>query len=78
MPRRRSPHVQPTPRAVWQLTSNKHRAIEAARGKHGIKDAMDEMIILSGVRMLVGEWVPFGSNQVTSTHRLAPLYTPQT
>ena len=48
------------------LTSNAHRAGEASLGGSTIADDLDEEIVLSGVRVLLGEWIPFGANQLVS------------
>ena len=48
------------------LTDNTSRAHESAAGESGIKDELSEAITLSRVHALVGEWVPFGSNQIVS------------
>jgi len=49
-----------------KTTSNKNRAHESGEGGHGIADELDETLVLSEVSVLVGEWVPFGSNQIVS------------
>jgi len=50
-----------------KTTSNKNRAHEAGEGGHGIgDDDLDETLVLSEVSVLVGEWVPFGSNQIVA------------
>jgi len=49
-----------------QTTSNRNRAHEAGEGGHGIQDELEETIVLSEVSILVGEWCPFGSNQVVA------------
>jgi len=49
-----------------KTTSNKNRAHEAGEGGHGIADDLDETLVLSEVSVLVGEWVPFGSNQIVA------------
>jgi len=46
--------------------SNKHRVAEAAAGKSGIADELSEAIVLSDVRLIVCEWMPFGANQIVS------------
>ena len=45
-------------------TDNTSRSHESAAGVSGIKDELSEAIQLAGVHILVGEWIPFGSNQV--------------
>ncbi|KAJ1489544.1 hypothetical protein T484DRAFT_1937083 [Baffinella frigidus] len=47
-------------------TSNAHRAGEAATGESNIKDELSEAIHLAHVSLLVGEWIPFGSNQIVA------------
>jgi WD repeat-containing protein 35 len=54
------------PRDQKPLTSNKHRAHESAGGNDNIRDELSEAIVLSHVVALVGEWVPFGSNQIVA------------
>jgi len=48
------------------MTSNAHRAGEAAAGESNIKDELTEAIHLAHVSLLVGEWIPFGSNQIVA------------
>mmetsp|Transcript_10807 Transcript_10807/g.26463 ORF Transcript_10807/g.26463 Transcript_10807/m.26463 type:complete len:893 (+) Transcript_10807:104-2782(+) len=48
------------------MTSNAHRAGEAASGESNIKDDLSEAIHLAHVNLLVGEWVAFGSNQIVA------------
>ena len=64
------------------MTSNAHRAYESAAGKSDIKDEYNEVsqytyrfrsvicivqvISLGEVRVLIGEWVPFGDNSLAS------------
>ena len=45
---------------------NASRADEAAAGENGIKDELDENIILRNCHVLVGEWIPFGANQIVA------------
>jgi hypothetical protein len=45
---------------------NSARAHEAALGASNIKDELEEAITLSNVSLLIGEWMPFGSNQVVA------------
>ena len=47
-------------------TDNSNRAHESAAGESGIKDELDENIILRHVYVLVGEWIPFGANQIVA------------
>lgn len=63
-----SPYVPPCMREC-QFPENKcnaDRASEAAQGASNIKDDLDEAILISGVTLLIGEWIPFGSNQVVA------------
>ena len=46
------------------MSSNAHRALESAIGESNVKDELDEAITLSRVVVLVGEYLPFGSNQM--------------
>lgn len=46
------------------MSSNAHRALESASGESNLKDELDEAIMLSRVVVLVGEYLPFGSNQM--------------
>ncbi len=56
------------------LTSNSHRANESALGESTIRDELSEAIHLVNVRVCVGEWVPFGPNQIVSLNeRLGSL-----
>lgn len=62
------------PRDQKTFTSNKHRAHESAKGVTNIKDTLDEVIVLSRVVCLVGEWIPFGANQIVALNeRLGAL-----
>ncbi|KAL7683674.1 putative GroES-like superfamily, polyketide synthase, enoylreductase domain-containing protein [Plasmopara halstedii] len=49
-----------------QLSSNAHRALEAAGGQSNIRDTLSEAIVLANPVCLVGEWIPFGSNQIVA------------
>ena len=56
------------------MTSNEHRAEESAAGGSNIQDELDEAVVLNGVHGLVGEWIPFGSNQIVALNeRLGAL-----
>jgi WD repeat-containing protein 35 len=48
------------------MTDNTSRAHESAAGTSDIQDELSEAITLSGVNVLVGEWVPFGSNTIVA------------
>ncbi|EKX53681.1 hypothetical protein GUITHDRAFT_91880 [Guillardia theta CCMP2712] len=48
------------------LKNNSHRASEAASGESNIKDELSEAIHLANVKILVGEWIPFGPNQIVA------------
>ena len=62
------------PRDQKPFTSNEHRAGESASGQSNLKDDLDEAIVLSHVVCLVGEWIPFGSNQIVALNeRLGAL-----
>lgn len=61
-------------RFMQAFTSNRHRAHESAKGVSNIKDELSEAIILSEVHAMVGEWIPFGSNQIVALNeRLGAL-----
>ena len=70
-----SPYLPPCLRSTDKLmTSNEHRADEAAAGGSNIQDELDEAVVLNGVHGLVGEWIPFGSNQIVALNeRLGAL-----
>ena len=40
--------------------------VRSAAGESEIKDELSEAVTLSGVTVMVGEWIPFGSNQIVS------------
>ena len=46
------------------MSNNAHRASESATKESTIRDDLDEVITISNVTIMVGEWVPFGANQV--------------
>ena len=46
------------------MSSNAHRASESASKQSTIRDDLDEVITISNVTILIGEWIPFGANQV--------------
>jgi hypothetical protein len=48
------------------MTNNSSRASEAAAGLSNIRDELQENIHLAHVQVLIGEWCPFGSNQIVS------------
>jgi len=71
-----SPFLPENIRTAWgkAMSSNAHRAHESAVGNSNLKDELSEAIRLSNVSVLVGEWVPFGSNNVVSLNeRLGSL-----
>ena len=47
-------------------TDNSGRAHESAAGASGIQDELDETIILRHLNVMVGEWIPFGANQIVA------------
>ena len=56
------------------LTSNASRSHESAAGSCNIQDELDEAIVLGGVRCCVGEYIPFGANQIVALNeRLGAL-----
>lgn len=60
------PHCVRGADAYQQLSSNAHRAQEAAGGQSNIRDTLSEAIILANPVCLIGEWIPFGSNQIVA------------
>jgi hypothetical protein len=52
--------------AYQQLSSNADRADEAASGQSNIRDELSEAIVLMNPVCMVGEWIPFGSNQIVA------------
>ena len=71
-----SPFLPGNIRTPWgkAMSSNAHRAHESAVGNSNLKDELSEAIRLSNVNVLVGEWVPFGSNNLVSLNeRLGSL-----
>jgi hypothetical protein len=62
-----SPYLPYTLRDLSKpLASNAHRAGEAALGGSNVLDELDVQVTLSRLVVLVGEWIPFGCNQVRS------------
>lgn len=53
-------------RGTRGMTSNAHRAYESASGKSDIKDEYSEVVSLGEVRVVIGEWLPFGDNAISS------------
>ncbi|TMW55734.1 hypothetical protein Poli38472_010616 [Pythium oligandrum] len=49
-----------------EMHSNQHRASECAVGMSNINKNTSEAITLGDVSALVGEWAPFGSNQIVA------------
>ncbi len=47
-------------------TDNSGRAEEAAAGVSNIRDELEEVISLAHVHLMVGEWIPFGANQIVA------------
>ena len=45
---------------------NTSRSHESAAGASGIKDELDENIILKQLNIIVAEWIPFGANQIVA------------
>ena len=54
------------PRDQRAFTSNAHRKHESAAGEDNVRDELDEAITLAYVLTMVGEWIPFGSNQIVA------------
>eukprot|EP01043_Picozoa_sp_COSAG02_P027099 COSAG02_NODE_1582_length_11838_cov_3.471420_3_plen_926_part_00 len=54
--------------------SNAHRAGESAEGGSTIADELNEVITLKHVNLLVGEWVPFGANQIVALNERLGAY----
>lgn len=50
-------------------TDNQSRAGACALGGNNIKDDLDEVITLDKVKVIIGEWLPFGVNQVVSLNK---------
>ena len=48
------------------MTDNSGRAHESAAGESDLKDELSEAITLQNLHAYVGEWIPFGSNQIVS------------
>ena len=60
-----SPYLPFTVRDLKRpLASNAHRAQEAATGTSNLRDELDVQMTLSRLVILVGEWIPFGCNQI--------------
>lgn len=56
------------------FTSNAGQAAKCRQGVNAIKDKLSFAVVLSNVRVMVGEWIPFGPNQiVTLNDRLGSL-----
>jgi hypothetical protein len=51
------------------MSSNAHRASESASKESTIRDDLDEVITISNVTILIGEWIPFGANQARAYTR---------
>ena len=47
-----------------QMTSNASRANESVWATSALKDDLEEVITISNIALLVGEWIPFGPNQL--------------
>jgi hypothetical protein len=67
-----SPYLPTCVRQVGEvapLSSNAHRAHESAEGVSAIADELSEAIHLDNVFAIVGEWIPFGPNQVVALNQ---------
>ena len=51
------------------MASNAHRAAECSTGASSVRDELDVQITVSRLVILVGEWVPFGCNQIMALTR---------
>lgn len=49
-----------------KLSSSADRAHESAAGATNIRDELSEVITLSEVSVMIGEWIPFGANQIVA------------
>jgi hypothetical protein len=62
-----SPYLPDVLRGSDEPTNdNTSRSHESAAGASGIQDELSEAIQLDTVRIMVGEWIPFGSNQIVA------------
>jgi hypothetical protein len=56
------------------LDSNDHLKYECGKGESQIRDELSEAVVLSTAFCLVGEWIPFGCNQIVALNeRLGAL-----
>jgi WD repeat-containing protein 35 len=61
-------------RFMIPFSTNAHRSHESAAGTSDIRDELDEAIVLGRVMVMVGEWIPFGANQIVALNeRLGAL-----
>ena len=62
-----SPYI-PKSLRKWgrDCTSNKSETSALNKATGTIRDELDEILTLDGLRLLVGEWIPMGANQVLS------------
>ena len=51
-----------------KCNDNSKRAHEAAEGESQLKDELDAQIVLKNLQVLVGEWIPFGANQIVAVN----------
>ncbi|EKX41195.1 hypothetical protein GUITHDRAFT_142126 [Guillardia theta CCMP2712] len=63
-----SPFLPDSLRTRWgkPMISNAHRAAESSAAAATIRKDLDEAIVLSYCTVLVGEWVPFGANNIVA------------
>jgi hypothetical protein len=64
-----SPYVPGCVRTTGEkLSDNSGRAYLSAQGTGGGTES-EEIVTVSGLRLLLGEWIPFGSNQVAAMNQ---------
>lgn len=49
-----------------ECTSNKHKTAALVKATGTIRDELDEQLSFDRLRLMVGEWIPMGANQVLS------------
>ena len=50
----------------FEILRRDYSAHESAAGASGLKDELDENVILKQLNIIVGEWIPFGANQIVA------------
>lgn len=67
-----SPTPSPPLQVVDALRRERLQSDSHQTSHHNIRDELDEVVHLNDVRVMVGEWIPFGRNHMVRHRRCSP------